>query len=126
MEHPVCDKCRKELDKICWENSVWYGYLHVNGTSHLKRIASTDDWEEAFASDFVRKISRPFVAQGRKAAQEKMEEILVHHERWVKVTEWMASLIAGKTLVGKVESDFSCSHNNLMNTESLMDHGQKD
>lgn len=117
MEHPVCDQCRKILDEACRDNSVWYGYLHVNGTSHLKRIASTDDWEEAFNSDFVEKISRPFVATGRKDAQEIIKEMLNQHEKMVYMLEWLANQLKGKTLMAKAgaDRDFGCEHKSKWN-----------
>lgn len=49
----------------------WWGYLHTNGTIHLKRYhddfgeAAMDDAEE---SDFVRDIWGPFQADNREEA----------------------------------------------------------
>jgi hypothetical protein len=111
MEHPVCDDCRKELDKVCLENSVWYGYIHVNGTKHLKRIASTDDWEEAWQSDFVHHISRPFVAQGRKNAEELFKEIIAQHDKFQYMFDWLKVRLQRKVLMGKSGKDYTCNHN---------------
>ena len=115
MQHPVCDKCRLQLDEAAYKNSVWYGYVHVNGCKHLKRIASTDDWEEAWQSDFVAKISRPFLAQGRKKAQEIFEELLKQHGKMEYMAEWLEKQMAKKTLMAKSGSDFTCVHNEDLN-----------
>ena len=57
----------------------WYGYVHVNGTVHLKRYFSAlqeGDINEAIESDFVVKVVGPFEAENREAAMKYLKEKL--------------------------------------------------
>jgi len=48
----------------------WYGYLHVNGTIHVKRFFDYGDIHEAESSDFVVRVVGPFDAGSRDEAME--------------------------------------------------------
>lgn len=50
------------------EANEWWGYLHVNGTVHPKRLYSSLDIKEAEESPFVRKVVPPFLATSREDA----------------------------------------------------------
>ena len=56
----------------------WYGYLHINGTLHIKRfLGDYGDIDECKQSDFVLCSVGPFEAESRKEAfvilQEKIK-----------------------------------------------------
>lgn len=47
----------------------WYGYIHINGTLHVKRFfGDLGDVIEARSSDFVEYVFKPFEAPTRKHA----------------------------------------------------------
>ena len=47
----------------------WYGYLHVQGSVHLRRyFGDQGDIDEAIESDFVAAVKGPFEAESRTAA----------------------------------------------------------
>jgi hypothetical protein len=68
----------KGYDAIAWDGKPkpkkapvleWYGYLHVNGTLHLKRyFGDRGDIDEAIESDFVSLVKGPFEAETREEA----------------------------------------------------------
>ena len=53
----------KEMDKL-----QWYGYRHINGSIHVKRFFSIEDYKEAASSDFVEYMSSVFLADDRDEA----------------------------------------------------------
>jgi hypothetical protein len=108
----VCDKCQKILDQACRDKTVWYGYVHVNGSRHVKRIASTADWQEAFDSDFVKKITRPFITQGREQATEIFKEIIEAHDLTIRLSEYFTKMVENKVIftLKQINTDFTCEH----------------
>lgn len=70
-------------DKIAWGTDSpvilgqdWYGYRHVNGTLHVKRMFTTGDFKEASASDFVLYTIGPFQAKNKVDAMSQVQGIL--------------------------------------------------
>ena len=53
--------------------NVWWGYLHENGSLHVKRYFSTDDLIEAGNLPFIHIIAGPWEANSREEALEKLE-----------------------------------------------------
>ena len=47
---------------------MWWGYLHINGTIHLKRYFSKLDIQDAKMSSFVKYTVQPFEADNREKA----------------------------------------------------------
>jgi len=68
----------KGYDGIAWDDkpkprklplAEWYGYLHVQGSIHLRRyFGDRGDIDEAIESDFVALVKGPFEAESRKEA----------------------------------------------------------
>jgi hypothetical protein len=50
----------------------WWGYLHVDGSVHVKRYFGPKDIAEAWQSDFVQDVTRPFLAEDRDDALQKI------------------------------------------------------
>lgn len=55
----------------------WWGYLHTNGTVHVKRFFDHQDIVEAGQSDFVQIAVGPFRALNRDEAIVKAEATLL-------------------------------------------------
>lgn len=47
---------------------LWWGYLHDNGSVHVKRFFDQRDLAEARESDFVEAVTGPFKANSREDA----------------------------------------------------------
>lgn len=47
---------------------MWYGYMHVSGSIHLKRYNDSGDIDEARESDFVEQVYGPFAAKTQSEA----------------------------------------------------------
>ena len=58
----------------------WYGYIHVDGTLHVKRYLSPEDLVEAYDSKFVEHVIGPFHATGPQHAAS------LAHRRWMNGT----------------------------------------
>jgi len=54
----------------------WWGYLHNEGSLHVKRFFDFQDIEEAEESSFVKITAGPFDADDRHDAIEKLREKL--------------------------------------------------
>jgi hypothetical protein len=54
----------------------WYGYLHVNGSVHVKRFFDIEDLQEVSASPFVKVWRGPWECESRDAALVKLREAL--------------------------------------------------
>ena len=54
----------------------WYGYRHINGTTHVKRYSNYSDILEVVESTFVEAISQVFEAKDRDDAMIKAKEYL--------------------------------------------------
>jgi len=109
----VCVKCAAILDEQCQKQSMWYGYIHINDSIHAKRIASTADWEEAWKSDFVKKITRPFHADGREAAVIEIKKIFLEYDMaFSNAIKDLAAMFDGKVLVSKTATALPkmCDH----------------
>jgi hypothetical protein len=52
---------------------MWWGYLHTEGTVHLKRYFSPDDIIEAEDSPFVQAAFGPFPSKTREEAETKLK-----------------------------------------------------
>ncbi len=50
--------------------NLWWGYVHVDGSIHVKRYFDRRDIAEAQESDFVAGIYTPFPAADRESAIE--------------------------------------------------------
>ena len=46
----------------------WWGYLHTDGSIHVKRFFDYQDLHDAAKSPFVRAVCKPFDAIGRDEA----------------------------------------------------------
>ena len=46
----------------------WWGYLHMNGTIHVKRYFSQEDLIDAYESEFVHTVFQLFLAENREEA----------------------------------------------------------
>jgi len=51
---------------------LWWGYVHVNGSLQVKRFFSEDDLDDARSSPFVDEVIRPFEAESREDAINKL------------------------------------------------------
>jgi hypothetical protein len=91
---------------------MWYGYIHLNGFMHAKRIASAADWEEAWQSNFVKKITRPFSAVSRDNAVETIKKIVRQDMEFQAGIKAIKKMFDGKMLVSNVDSPMSdsCDH----------------
>ena len=72
-DNPIHDPEYKTQDEYLISNKVptclWYAYLHVNQTIHVKRyMGDYGDIQEARDSDFVVKVTEPFEAKNRENA----------------------------------------------------------
>jgi len=54
----------------------WWGYIHIDGSIHVKRFIDFGDILEAQSSDFVKSITGPFEANSRSEAIEAYKRIL--------------------------------------------------
>ncbi len=54
----------------------WWGYVHVNGTYHVKRFFTKESFNDVKTSPFVLHIVDPFEAYNRDSAIEKFKENL--------------------------------------------------
>ena len=54
----------------------WWGYIHVDGSLHVKRFFDFGDILEAQASDFVKSVTAPFEADSRSESMEVYKRIL--------------------------------------------------
>jgi len=54
----------------------WWGYLHVNGTTHTKKYFGPQDIIDARESDFVVRVTGPFNALSRDEAELKVRREL--------------------------------------------------
>lgn len=53
---------------------LWWGYVHTNGSTHLKRYFDKRDIEEAQQSPFVEKLIHLFEAPDRESALIQLEK----------------------------------------------------
>jgi hypothetical protein len=51
----------------------WWGYVHVDGSLHVKRYFGPDDLSEARESDFVQEVYGPWKVNTREEAIEKLK-----------------------------------------------------
>lgn len=49
-------------------NHLWWGYRHISGTYQVKRYFDERDIKDAYMSDFVEQVVRPFSAKNREDA----------------------------------------------------------
>lgn len=54
----------------------WWGYLHVDGSLHVKRYFDQRDLDDAYESDFVYQVCQPLLAISREDAVAQIGEIL--------------------------------------------------
>lgn len=52
----------------------WWGYLHVEGTLHVKRFFGSEDILEAHESSFASLVAGPWECSGSEEALEKLKE----------------------------------------------------
>jgi len=52
----------------------WWGYLHVEGTLHVKIYFGPEDISEAWESPFVNTVFGPWECSGREEALEKLKD----------------------------------------------------
>lgn len=50
------------------EPNLWFGYLHINRTVHVKRVIG-DNVDDVWASDLIQDVMTPFAAQTRDEAK---------------------------------------------------------
>ena len=53
----------------------WWGYVHVNGTLHVKRYFDMGDLREAAESDFVAFVYGTWDIDNREDAMKKLERL---------------------------------------------------
>lgn len=56
----------------------WWGYVHVNGTLHVKRYFNAKDLSEARESDFVQEVYGPWDVNSREEAEKQLQSIVGH------------------------------------------------
>lgn len=56
-----------------FKTEMWWGYLHISGTIHVKRYFDDRDIDDAEESDFVKYIMGPYEAKGREDAITKFK-----------------------------------------------------
>lgn len=49
-------------------NLMWVGYIHQDGSRHVKRFFGDGDLKELVESDFVERVFAPFKAENRDRA----------------------------------------------------------
>lgn len=54
----------------------WWGYLHTNGTVHVKRYFNDHDLDEADESPFVKRVTVAFEASDRDDALKTVKRII--------------------------------------------------
>lgn len=85
------------------EKILWWGYKHVSGTYQAKRYwgdSSQLDLQDAYESDFVEQVVRPFEADGRDDALNEMYRAIEkygHLNRGYVEQAMMSSVISLKT-----------------------------
>jgi hypothetical protein len=52
---------------------MWWGYLHVDGSLHVKRFFDIKDIEEAVESSFVKSVHGPWEVSSREEALTELE-----------------------------------------------------
>jgi len=62
----------------------WWGYLHEEGTLHVKRYFGPEDIAEAHESPFVHIVAGPWECNGREEAIEKLKAVLRSAGTWTK------------------------------------------
>lgn len=64
------------------KKSQWWGYLHTNGTIHVKRVLGNMDGiiEDAYESPFVTRVFQPFDAISKEEADFIINE-KINHEK---------------------------------------------
>ncbi len=55
----------------------WWGYLHENGSLHVKRYFSIEDLIEAGESPFVHVVAGPWDVDSREEAMKKLKNDLL-------------------------------------------------
>lgn len=53
----------------------WWGYIHENGSLHVKRYFDEEDLKDAEASPFVERVLQPIEAENREQALKKFNKI---------------------------------------------------
>lgn len=53
---------------------LWWGYVHKDGSYHVKRFFDKEDLKDAEISPFVEQVIQPFDAQDREDALKKLKE----------------------------------------------------
>jgi hypothetical protein len=57
-------------------NSLWWGYLHENGSLQVKRYFGPVDLSEARESPFVQRVFGPWQVDSREEALKRLEKAL--------------------------------------------------
>lgn len=52
---------------------AWWGYIHENGSLHVKRFFDYEDLSEAKVSPFVRSVHGPWEVNSREEALNKLK-----------------------------------------------------
>jgi len=61
------------------EKTMWWGYLHQNGTIQVKRwFGDHKDYkDDCYGNEFVVRVVPPFAAESREDAEKYLKEMLV-------------------------------------------------
>ena len=59
----------------------WWGYLHVEGTLHVKRYFGQIDIDEAYGSPFVRLVAGPWDCKDREEALKKLKKAIFYRKK---------------------------------------------
>ena len=78
------EKIREELGllEVKWPSASqlpYWGYLHVNGTVHVKRFYDIEEIKDAQESPFVHKVFGPFYCTNTKEAFIVLENYFTSH-----------------------------------------------
>jgi len=59
----------------------WWGYLHTEGTLHVKRYFGPMDIDEAYESPFVSLVAGPWECKDREEALKKLKKTIHYRKR---------------------------------------------
>ena len=59
----------------------WWGYLHTEGTLHVKRYFDQEDIDEAYESPFVSLVAGPWECEGREEALKKLKKAIHYRKK---------------------------------------------
>jgi hypothetical protein len=61
--------------------SKWWGYLHTEGTLHVKRCFDQRDIDEEYKSPFVSMVAGPWECKNREEALKKLKKTIYYRKK---------------------------------------------